>query len=223
MLYKLGHSIIHSERAAKPAGQASAHVINLLETLGHFAVAVDFGCGRLRYGLQLYHQSDTLIVVDSKEQIDRTLELFGERTTVRDYVRERWHATTAMDLTEFSLCSTRADFILCANVLSAIPYDRDRLRALRRIREHLAPRGHTLVFCQYTNSYFCSKLRDPQVTKLGDGFVLGSGENMSFYGIINLGSLCNLVEKAGLKTIRAWRANQTAFVLCTARTIGKKK
>lgn len=223
MLYRIGRHAIRSERAAKPAGQASKYVINLLASLGHFGIAVDYGCGRLRYGCRLYHQSDVLIVVDSEAQIDRRLELFGERTTVREYVHERWHSTTAMDLTEFSLCKAKADFILCANVLSAIPLGRDRIIALQKIREHLAPNGQVLVFCQYTNSYFCSKLRDPRVTKFGDGFVLVSGDNASFYGLINLESLCNLVEKAGLKPQRAWRANQTAFVLCASHTSGKTK
>lgn len=214
MHYQISGGLIKSEYAAKPAAQASQYLIDLLKQMGPFRHALDFGCGKLRYASQLYHLSKNLTVADSAVQLDRIQTVIDDRTSVREYVDSRWYDSRAIDLNELRVDSTTYDFILCTNVLSAIPDCSDRIAALRSLRSKLR-KGSILVVCQYTNSYFCEKMRDPTVHKYNDGFLLGSENQRSFYGLINLPKLEQYLADAGFNVKRAWRRDQSAYA--TAR------
>lgn len=218
----LGYEI-HSEQAAKPSSQASQYVLSLIAAQGQMDACLDYGCGRLRYAMALYRQSKALTVVDSAAQLDRSILIGRSTTSVRKYVAAHWPRALAVDLGCFTPQKPLYDFALCANVLSAIPIYSDRINALRNVSKALKPNGRCLVITQYTNSYFCSKKRDPTVVKFKDGFILGSETNASFYGLIPLQDLLRFVIKAGLVVESSWRHDQSAYVMCMPRREGKKR
>jgi hypothetical protein len=213
MRYTCNGLTIFAEDAAKPASQSSSYVVELLNRIGPFRHGLDYGCGRLRYATHLYHLTRTLTVVDSTVQLDRTQLLFGTRTTVREHVHKFWRATRALDTDEFANDSRLYDFSLCSNVLSSVPDCSDRINMLCRIGLRLARNGKLLVTSQYTNSYFCDKMRDEGTMKYNDGFLLGKAERASFYGLIPLPKLESYTVAAGLSICQSWRHNQSAYVI----------
>lgn len=219
MHYTCNGLTIFAEDAAKPASQSSSYVVELLDNLGPFRNGLDFGCGRLRYATHLYHLTRTLTVVDSSEQLDRTQPLFGTQTTVRKYVRTFWTATRALDTDEFASDSRLYDFSLCSNVLSSVPDCADRVNMLSRIGLRLAKNGQLLITCQYTNSYFCDKMRDETTLKYNDGFLLGNTKRASFYGLIPLPKLEAYCVAAGLSIFKSWRNNQSAYVIARRKVM----
>lgn len=217
MRYKVNGYCIKSENAAKPCGQASQYLVGLLKDLAPFAHALDFGCGKLRYAQHLYHCSRRLTLTDSAEQLKRQQVVLGEFTSVRGYVHDWWYDSRVLDLTQLRTDRTKYDFVLCANVLSAIPDCSDRVAALRSLASKVTKSGSILVGCQYTNSYFCNRMRDKNVTKYNDGFILGPPSNASFYGLVNLDRLTQYIESAGFVPNECWRNDQTAYVLAKVR------
>jgi len=128
-------------------------------------------------------------------------------------VAKNWpHARTLNDR-EFKSDRTKFDFVLCANVLSAIPHKRRRIAVVRLIAERLHRRGQSLFVCQHTNSYFCAAMADESVKKFGDGFIKGEKDNASFYGIIRPTDLRNIVLSAGLLISRSWVHDQSGYVI----------
>jgi 2-polyprenyl-3-methyl-5-hydroxy-6-metoxy-1,4-benzoquinol methylase len=215
MHYNIKNHKIYSEYAAKPVKQASKYVKSLLEEIGPFDNALDYGCGKLRYASALYHLSQRLTVTDSKQQLDRVQTVINEKTTVREYVEQHWYDTRPLDLDQLSNDCELFDFVLCANVLSAIPNPKTRIDVLKIISTKMSNGGIALILTQYTNSYFCQQLRNPDVIRYRDGFLLGTKTRASFYGLINLEKLKKYVESAGMLCIRSWRNNQSAFVLAS--------
>ncbi len=213
MRYNIDAFTIRSENAAKPPSQASSYVTTLLSELAPFTHALDYGCGKLRYAHHLYHLTTRLTVVDSAEQLDRKQLVLGESTTVREYVADYWLASRALDVEAFRQDTAKYGFILCSNVLSSIPDCNDRVAILRDLSSRLTKTGQLLVISQYTNSYFCNRMRDPTTTKYNDGFILGTQSNASFYGLIPPKRLLSYVDDAGLCTIQSWRRDQSAYVI----------
>ena len=219
MHYTCNGLTIFAEDAAKPASQSSSYVVELLNKRGRVRNGLDYGCGRLRYATHLYHLTRTLTVVDSSDQLDRTQLLFGTRTTVRKYVSMFWTATRPLDTDQFANDSRRYDFALCSNVLSSVPDCSDRIDILSRICLRLEKNGKLLVTCQYTNSYFCDKMRDEGTLKYNDGFLLGNATRASFYGLIPLPKLESYCVAAGLVICQSWRNNQSAYVIAQKKSM----
>jgi hypothetical protein len=114
---------------------------------------------------------------------------------------------------QFDLDSAKYDFVLCANVLSAIPSPRIRTRIARTLARRLTVRGKCFYVCQYTNSYFCDQMADESVRKYSDGFIKGTAENASFYGIIRPPMLQDLIRRAGFSIRESWIHDQSGYVV----------
>ena len=218
MHYRAEGHLIRSENGAKPGTQASQYVTCLLGRLAPFDHALDYGCGKLRYSQYLRKLCKRLTLVDSQEQVSRQQILLGCASTVHEYVKTKWRTVRVLAVPEFYCDSERYDFILCANVLSAIPDTRKRMRALRLLSERLCEGGQCLLVCQYTNSYFWARMRDPLTIKYNDGFITGSKGNASYYGMINLEKLLGYVRKSGMIAEQAWRHDQSAYVIAGRRS-----
>ena len=175
--------------------------------------ALDMGCGKLRYAVHLAEIAKQLTVVDSEIQMDRVQLLFDKRTTIKAYALEQWQHVRAMSTEEFAADRHRYDFALCANVLSAIPSNRARLDLIQSVRRRLTARGKALFVCQYTNSYFFEQMRSNNVLRHRDGFIKGTEQNASFYGLITPEQLVSLVSKSGLVVEKMWRNDQSGYVI----------
>jgi hypothetical protein len=213
MRYRFKNYEIRSENAAKPASQVSAYLVKLLPQFGRVSRALDFGCGKLRYAVHLQKLAARLTLADSEVQLSRVQVLFDTPTTIRQFVRRKWTNTRVLSECEWPTDRGRYDFILCANVLSAIPRHRVRLDVVRVLASRLTTTGKCLFVCQHNNSYFRSQMADPNVVKFADGFIKGSIQNASFYGIIPPADLRSLVTKAGMVIERSWVNDQSGYII----------
>jgi 2-polyprenyl-3-methyl-5-hydroxy-6-metoxy-1,4-benzoquinol methylase len=143
--YKLDGLVIRSENAAKPANQASHYLIGVLKECDSASKrTLDYGCGKLRYSTHLESLSRSLTVVDSEIQLSRTQAVHDKVTTIRDYVAEKWPSVRVLSTVQFGQDSRQYDFILCANVLSAIPHLRTRKAVVSLLRSRLSRRGESI-------------------------------------------------------------------------------
>ena len=146
MHYRVKGALIRSENAAKPMADAAAPLVDWLLQRPRTKSALDYGCGKLRYTPHVAARSRHLGIVDSAEQLDRVQRIDGGEATVREHAGGKWPGCRIYDLTQFwKGISHSYGFILCANVLSAIPCPKVRARSLRSIRHALTPRGTVLV------------------------------------------------------------------------------
>ncbi len=205
--------MIRSENAAKPVVQPSKYLLGLLDRYSPMRDALDFGCGKLRYAVHLARLAENLTLVDSEIQLCRIQVVDGKPTTIRDFAKVRWQHATVLNAEEFRRCRQRFDFALCANVLSTIPRVSVRKTVIGQIGQRLKSRGCCLFVCQYTNSYFREQMAAPNVTKYGDGFIKGTKQNASFYGLINPTALVKLVTSTGMAVVESWRHDQSGYVL----------
>jgi 2-polyprenyl-3-methyl-5-hydroxy-6-metoxy-1,4-benzoquinol methylase len=215
--YQVEGYTIRSENAAKPAAQTSKYVVQLLEGLSPMSRALDYGCGKLRYAIHVIKLAKRLTLVDSECQLSRTQLIEGKNTTIREYVEANWPQARVFNDREFRGVDARYDFILCANVLSAIPLVRTRTAVARLLAQRLTARGRCLFICQYTNSYFCGQMADRSVKKFADGFIKGRPDNASFYGLIKPDQLRKLVSQAGLSIDKAWINDQSGYVIANRK------
>lgn len=118
---------------------------------------------------------------------------------------------------EFAVDRSRFDFILCTNVLSAVPSVTKRRQIVRLLLQKLRQKGRCLFVCQYTNSDFFRQLADTKVKKHADGYIKGTKQNASFYGLMNLPTLRRYIEEAGMVIEKAWVNDQSAYVVGLSR------
>lgn len=213
MLYKVERLEIHSENAAKPCSQSSAALNRWLRRMPQVQRALDYGCGKLRYTPLIADKCAELALVDSSIQLDRIQKIRGKKTTVRMYAKRRWPRCQIFSIEEFEQCRVRYEFVLCANVLSAIPDQRVRSSALLRIASALAKKGTCLFVSQYRNSYFKEVARSPHAKRHLDGWILETQRGAYYYGILSKEKLIYLVSTHNLSVVQAWTEGESAYVV----------
>lgn len=214
MRYTINGTEIRSENAAKPAADAAAALVRWIRGRDRTPSALDYGCGKLRYTAHLAKRSNSVGIVDSEVQITRKQRIHGEYTSVEDYAKRKWPSCTIQNLPDFwKQSALRYHFVLCANVLSAIPCPRIRAKSLRAIRAALGDHGRVLFVNQHTNSYF-TEVRKKRSTRLHlDGWIAKSKSGASYYGILNKDTVVKLVLRFGFCVEEAWVEGQSNFVL----------
>jgi hypothetical protein len=214
MRYKIKGIEIRSENAAKPACDAAVPLVSWLHNRKHTPSALDFGCGKLRYTHHLAKKSTRIGIVDSEVQLTRIQRIAGKQTSVAEYAKKKWPSCRIHRLEEFWMNSSYSyNFILCANVLSAIPCAKARARSLRSIHTALHKNGQVLFINQHTNSYF-TEVQKKTTTRLHlDGWIAQSRNGVSYYGILNKDSVIRLISRYDFTVERAWVEGQSNYVL----------
>ena len=219
MHYRIRGILIRSENAAKPMRRAAGPLVEWLRQRPYTVSALDYGCGKLRYTLHLAARSRDLGILDSMVQLSRIQRIGGRMTSVRQYAHERWPNCRIYDLAQFWEGVPHSyEFILCANVLSAIPCPRARARSLRALRSALAPSGTLLVANQHANSYFAEAKQKPEAFGHLDGWVLQSRSAAAYYGILNKESTIKILSRFGFAVVDAWVDGQSNYVLVNRGT-----
>ncbi len=219
MHYRIKGILIKSENAAKPMTDGAGPLIEWLKQRPYTYSALDYGCGKLRYAPHLAARSRHLGITDSTVQLDRVQRIGDRMTNVRQYANEHWPTCDIYDLAEFWLgipCSY--GFILCANVLSAIPCPRVRARSLRTLRAALTSKGTLLVVNQHSNSYFAETRQRSEAFSHLDGWVLQSRNGAAYYGILNKESTIKILTRFGFVVVNAWINGQSNYVLVKRNT-----
>lgn len=214
MRYRTHGHEIRSENAAKPASAAAAHLVQWLEKRARTRSALDYGCGKLRYTKHLASRSQHVGLVDSEIQLSRTQKIDGQQVSVLDYVKKHWPRHTIQHLADFWKKPARSyGFVLCANVLSAIPCPKARAKSLRAIHGALENNGTALFVNQHTNSYFTQISQKPTTQAHLDGWLTVTPQGAAYYGILNRETVVKLVSRFGLHVEQAWVDGQSNYVL----------
>ncbi|MFI5397645.1 MAG: hypothetical protein ACHQ9S_19070 [Candidatus Binatia bacterium] len=138
----------------------------------------------------------------------------GRLTTIREEARKTWPRCRIYSIDRFwSGIKERYDFVLCANVLSAIPSRRDRSRSLRAILACLTSTGTVLVVNQHTNSYFTKASTTPHALKYLDGWLLRSPKGPAYFGVLGKDKVKRLLCAHGFRIRDAWIEGQSNYVL----------
>jgi hypothetical protein len=214
MRYSAQGLTIRSENAAKTVKQPSGPLTRWIRSNVSADSALDYGCGRLRYSGLLARTSKRLGLVDSAEQLDRQARVTGRVTTVRTVAQRRWPNCRVYTLEEFwGGVSQCYEFVLCANVLSAIPSRSVRSRSLKAIRSCLADDGTVLVVNQHTNSYFTTAVKSQDASAHLDGWILRSPIGPSYFGILTKDKVIRILRSHAFRIRDSWIDGQSNYVL----------
>lgn len=204
--------IIKSEYAAKSIRQQSRWLINWLNELPKDSVCLDYGCGKLRYTIPLLKRVKEVTAVDSLEQMNRIQKIDRERhLTIKEFAKDvnnlRVITTQEFNYTNYF------DWTICTNVLSAIPYENERIKVLKTINNSINKHGKALITTQYRNSYYKNYENRDDVQKFQDGWLISNKNRNSFYGIIPPMTLKQLCLKAEMKISEFGSIGESAYVI----------
>lgn len=124
--------------------------------------------------------------------------IHDNEVSVLEYASKFMKNAYAYSLEEYDFKKEKFDFVLCTNVLSAIPNTDDRKKVLSNIKQLLKPTGNALISVQYRNSYFNTYSTKEGCVKYEDGWIIKRGNSFSFYGIIFPDKLIKLCGESGL-------------------------
>jgi hypothetical protein len=204
---------IRSENAAKPMTKPASPLRHWLGEIQEVSTALDYGCGKLRYSGALARKCSTLTLVDSEVQLSREQQLGRTRSTVRQYARRHWPKCRVLNIDQFGRDRRTYDFVLCANVLSAIPDKRVRSITLLKIASVLGKAGRCLFVAQYRNSYFKKVAASPNAIAHLDGWILETRRGAFYFGTLNKQRLTNLLIRHDFLIEKEWIEGESAYVL----------
>jgi 2-polyprenyl-3-methyl-5-hydroxy-6-metoxy-1,4-benzoquinol methylase len=223
MRYRIQGHEIRSENAAKPASSASQWLLTWINGLPRQSTCLDLGCGKLRYTTPLAKRVRSVTAVDSRVQVDRIQRVGGEACSIRDYVRKHISNARVYAFDEVRWRSHRYDFVVCSNVMSAIPCLRTRKQLMTYAKKCLKPTGRLLITTQFRNSHFKSWRTNPNAKPYLDGFIVRSRGRASFYGLLDAKDLVSLCNLSGFRILEFGHIKELAYVLAKSRPRSRPK
>ncbi|OUE74633.1 ymfD [Citrobacter freundii] len=214
MNYKINGIIIRSENAAKPHTMPSSYLCDHIKNSIKKGSALDFGCGKLRYSGQLVNKFETVTFLDSRKQLERVQIIRGVQTTIPDYVANNYRNANVVSFESIDKITNLYDFILCANVLSAIPCKSTIYKIISAIRELLKSDGEAMIVNQYKSSYF--KKYESGIKHL-HGYIYQNSRNASYYGLLDENTVSEICLDNKLAIIKSWSKAGSSYVV-----VGKK-
>lgn len=201
MHYTLNNIVIKSENTAKSSKQKNQIIVDYISRMKFCDSILDYGCGKCRYTRLLSSKANDIYLLDSQIQIKRKQIIEGQYTSVLEYANE-FANVSVISVETFQCLNNRSfDFILCTNVLSAVPYIEERKRILINIKRLLSKSGIALISVQYRNSYFKTYVENKENFPYEDGWIIKKGNSYSFYGMIYPDALYSLCKEVGLKVV----------------------
>ncbi|WP_097416897.1 class I SAM-dependent methyltransferase [Escherichia coli] len=210
MNYKINGINIRSENAAKPYTMPSNYLCKQIESTNKNGNALDFGCGKLRYSEQLVNKFETVTFLDSRRQLERVQIIRGVQTTIPDYVINNYKNAKIVSYENIDKITNHYDFILCANVLSAIPCESTIHKVLSAIRELLKSDGEALIVNQYKSSYF---KRYERGIKHLHGYIYQNSRNAFYYGLLDVDTVSKICSDNNLEIIKSWSKAGSSYVV----------
>ncbi|HGT8875054.1 class I SAM-dependent methyltransferase [Escherichia coli] len=210
MNYKINGINIRSENAAKPHTMLSNYLCKQIESTNKNGNALDFGCGKLRYSEQLVNKFETVTFLDSRRQLERVQIIRGVQTTIPDYVINNYKNANIVSYENIDKITNHYDFILCANVLSAIPCESTIHKVLSAIRELLKSDGEALIVNQYKSSYF--KRYESGIKHL-HGYIYQNSRNAFYYGLLDVDTVSKICSDNNLEIIKSWSKAGSSYVV----------
>lgn len=221
MHYKVEGLEIRTENAAKPIERASQWIVNWIGSLHPDTVAMDYGCGKLRYSVHLAKHCRFVHLVDSPHQLYRQQILDGQMTTVAEKARAEFRGCALHEADSSTWRRLGIDLVLCTNVLSTIPFPELRQEIVNNLAGTLKPGGRLFLCTQYTNSYYSEASRSQRGRPYNDGLLITGRHGTSFYARLRKGDLLKYILAASLEVESALCQGQTAIVIAK-KTPGQK-
>lgn len=215
MNYKINGIIIRSENAAKPHTMPSNYLCKYIKNTIKNGSALDFGCGKLRYSEQLANKFKTVTFLDSRKQLERVQIIRGVQTTIPEYVAKNYKNANVVPFESIGKIANHYDFILCANVLSAIPCKSTIFKVISAIRELLKNDGEAMIVNQYKSSYF--KRYESGIKHL-HGYIYQNSRNASYYGLLDEGIVSKICLDNNLAVIKSWSKAGSSYVVVGKNT-----
>lgn len=213
--YEMNGITIRSENAAKPHTMPSNYLCNHIKNSLKNGSALDFGCGKLRYSEQLVDKFETVTFLDSRKQLERVQIIRGVQTTIPEYVANNYRKANVVPFESMHKITSRYDFILCANVLSAIPCKSTIDKIISGIGELLKDDGEAMIVNQYKSSYF--KKYERGIKHL-HGYIYQNSRNASYYGLLDVDIVNKICLDNNLSVINSWSKAGSSYVV-----VGKKE
>ncbi|WP_447754601.1 class I SAM-dependent methyltransferase [Enterobacter asburiae] len=210
MNYIINGTVIRSENAAKPHTMPSNYLCNHLKVMKKKGIALDFGCGKLRYSEQLVEKFDSVTFLDSRKQIERNQMIRGIKTSVINYVSSHYKKASVVPFEEVQSIDNKYDFVLCSNVLSAIPCRMTIDKVLSSIKSLLKHDGEALIVNQYKSSYF--KRYESGIKHLY-GYIYRNSSSSSYYGLLDESSVRSICQDNGLSIVKSWSREGSSYVI----------
>lgn len=215
MNYEINGITIRSENAAKPHTMPSNYLCNYIKSSVKNGRALDFGCGKLRYSEQLIDKFEAVTFLDSRKQLERVQIIRGVQTTIPEYVANNYNKANVVPFESMDKITLHYDFILCANVLSAIPCESTIDKIISGIRGLLKEDGEALIVNQYKSSYF--KRYEIGIKHL-HGYIYQNSHNASYYGLLDETLVSKICLDNNLSIIKSWSKAGSSYVV-----VGKNK
>lgn len=221
MHYIVNNCLIKSENAALSSKQKNSQIISFINELQYCDNILDYGCGKCRYSKLLYSKTRKLTLVDSEIQLSRKQIIDGEKTTIYDYAKTTLSGSDIYNIENINMIMDTFNFILCSNVLSAVPNYDDRMTLLNNIFNLLDGTGRALISVQYRNSYFKSYKTNPNAIKHYDGWIIKNRNSYSFYGLIKPETLIQMCTNVGLVVDRKLIKDGFVYLIMKKYQMGK--
>lgn len=211
MHYQINDITIKSELAAKPLSQTNKYVLQYISLLSNECEVLDYGCGKLRYSIPISKKVKGVVAIDSKEQVD-SYKKIGDR-----YCRPRDMSDShlaVLSIDEMKWDKPKFDVVFCTNVLSAIPFENERLKLLKNAKKVLKTGGTLFVSVQYRNSYFKDYSRRKDVIKYNDGWLIKkkAKNQYAFYAELSSDYIVELCKKVGYSSFLIRKKDGSCFI-----------
>lgn len=209
MHYTVDSHVIESELAAKSYKQPNKHILKYITQLPKYKKILDYGCGRLRYEIPLSKHADEIFAVDSEEQVSRINEF--EQTS--DIVSQCSCNVNLCSLGSSNWKKQKYDLVFCTNVLSAIPFEEERIELLKNAKKVLNKSGYIFISVQYRNSYFSKYAHREDAFAYQDGWMIKrTSEKCYFYALLKVGYIVSLCKKAGFTKCNVKKKDSSCFI-----------
>lgn len=208
--YVINGITIRSENAAKPHTMPSGYLCDYIKSSVKTGSALDFGCGKLRYSEQLIDKFEVVTFLDSRKQLERVQIIRGVQTTIPEYVHNNYENAGVVSYENILKIKNCYDFILCANVLSAIPCKSTIDKVIIGIRDLLKDDGEAIIVNQYKSSYF--KKYETGTNHL-HGYIYQNSRSASYYGLLDEGLVSEICLDNDLSIIKSWSKAGSSYVV----------
>jgi hypothetical protein len=213
MHYKYQDIIIKSENSAKPFSTPSKTMLSLFdEFIRKSDTVLDFGCGKLRYTIPLSKLAKRVIGVDSKEQLTRVIKISGETTTLVEYAKKFKNVELHI------LCSPdwkniKYDKFVLAHVLSSIPFEEERIKVVKTLRDVMVENSTLLACTNHRLSYFKKWDQSDRVIKYNNGYLV-KNPHPSYFGKIDKVKLAAYFESNGFEILKSFIIEDNSYCIC---------
>ena len=212
MHYQTNEFIVESELAAKPLSQTNKVVLEFIANLPNHYRVLDYGCGKLRYAIPLASHVKSVVAIDSQDQVYSRKKI-GDRVLAPCDIDIDNLIVTSVDDDRWK--KQDYDVVFCTNVLSAIPFEKERFEIIENSKNVLKEKGYLFISVQYRNSYFSKyKSRDDAIP-YQDGWLIrrGKSKKCSFYAMLSAEYIMSLCQLAGFREFEVKKKDGSCFII----------